>query len=105
MQIIFAKVLDKAIYICYSVFNSNLLLLRKGDIKVRSWLVELRTSKGLTQQDVSDKVGITRQMISAIENGDADPSVKAAQSLGEALGVPWTRFFEQPDEKPIGEAG
>ncbi|MGI6746126.1 MAG: helix-turn-helix transcriptional regulator [Acutalibacteraceae bacterium] len=36
---------------------------------MREWLIESRNRKQLTQQGVADKIGITRQMVSAIENG------------------------------------
>lgn len=61
---------------------------------MRDWFTELRKKANLTQQNIADEVGITRQMISAIENGDADPSVGTAKALGELLNFSWTRFFE-----------
>jgi len=59
-----------------------------------NWLVLLRRDKGLTQQDIADKAGITRQMLSAIERGKATPSVTAAKAIAEAVGTSWTKFFE-----------
>lgn len=61
---------------------------------MRDWFVELRKSAGLTQQNIADRLNITRQMVSAIENGDANPSVNIAKSLAEILNCPWTKFFE-----------
>jgi len=61
---------------------------------MRDWFTELRKKANLTQQNIADEVGITRQMISAIENGDADPSVTTAKALGDLLNFSWTRFFE-----------
>lgn len=61
---------------------------------MRDWFTELRKKANLTQQNIADEVGITRQMISAIENGDADPSVTTAKALGDLLHFSWTRFFE-----------
>ncbi len=61
---------------------------------MRDWFTELRKKADLTQQNIADEVGITRQMISAIENGDADPSVATAKALGDLLNFSWTRFFE-----------
>lgn len=62
---------------------------------MREWLIELRKQKKLSQQELADKVGVTRQMISAIENGDATPSVPKAQIIGELLGCEWTKFYEK----------
>ncbi len=61
---------------------------------MREWLIESRNRKQLTQKDVADNIGITRQMISAIENGTASPSVSVAQSIGKLLDFEWTKFFE-----------
>ena len=61
---------------------------------MRDWFTELRKKAHVTQQNIADEVGITRQMISAIENGDADPSVTTAKALGDLLNFSWTRFFE-----------
>jgi len=47
-------------------------------------LERLRTEKNLTQQALADKVGVTRQMIGAIENG-ANPSITTAKRLAEVL--------------------
>ena len=56
-------------------------------------LVALREAKKLTQQALADTVGVTRQMISAIENG-ANPSVKTAKKIANALGFEWTLFYD-----------
>lgn len=61
---------------------------------MRNWFVEMRKKANLTQQNVADKVGVTRQMISAIEKGEAEPSVTTAKALGNLLGFSWTRFYE-----------
>lgn len=62
---------------------------------MRDWLIELRKQKKLSQQELAEKVGITRQMISAIENGDATPSVPKAQTISKLLGCEWTKFYEK----------
>lgn len=53
-----------------------------------------RKNRNMTQEDLAKKVGITRQMISAIENG-ARPSVEVAKQLGEILEFDWTKFYEE----------
>jgi len=55
----------------------------------------LRRSKNKTQQELANKVGITRQMISAIENG-AMPSVDTAKKIAHELDFDWQLLF--PDE-------
>lgn len=50
-----------------------------------------RKASGLTQAELADKVGVTRQTIIAIEKGNYTPSVMLALKLAQALN---TRFEE-----------
>ena len=62
---------------------------------MRHWLKELRIESGnMTQEQLAKKVGISRTMITEIENGNANPSVKVAKKIAAVLGFPWTRFYE-----------
>nr|DAT08314.1 MAG TPA: helix-turn-helix domain protein [Caudoviricetes sp.] len=67
-----------------------------GDI-VRQWLVEKRKSQALSQAKIAERVGVTRQMISAVENG-TNPSTKTAQRIAQVLGFDWTLFYSDPDQ-------
>jgi putative transcriptional regulator len=49
---------------------------------------------GMTQQDLADRVGVTRQTILSIERGRYNPSVGLALRLAETFGVPVERLFE-----------
>lgn len=42
---------------------------------------------GLTQQELADRLGVTRQTILSIEKGRFTPSVALALGLAEILGV------------------
>lgn len=48
-----------------------------------------RAGRDMSQQDLADRVGVSRQTISAIEKGNYNPSVnlciKICQSLGKTL--------------------
>lgn len=57
------------------------------------WLAQARKDRGMTQQDVADRCGITRQMVSAIERGRTLPSVPVAKAIAEVVGTCWTRFY------------
>lgn len=62
---------------------------------MRHWLKELRKESGnMTQKQLAEKVGISRTMITEIENGNANPSVKVAKRIAAVLGFDWTRFYE-----------
>ncbi len=50
-------------------------------------LKTLRKSSGLTQQNLADKVGVSRIYIQALESNRRLPSMKLLQKLAQALGV------------------
>jgi transcriptional regulator with XRE-family HTH domain len=47
-----------------------------------------RTNRGLSQEDLAKKVGLSPSYISLIEKGDRDPAVSTVEKLATALGVP-----------------
>jgi len=49
---------------------------------------------GMTQQELADRVGVTRQTILSIEKGRYNPSVGLALRLGETFGVSVEALFE-----------
>lgn len=53
-----------------------------------------RAVDGLTQQDLADQVGVTRQTIISIERGSYNPSVALALQLAHALKVTVEELFE-----------
>ena len=65
---------------------------------MRSWLKELRHKSNLTQEQLAKMVGISRTMVTEIENGNANPSVKVAKKIAAVLGFDWTRFYDEYDE-------
>lgn len=58
------------------------------------WLVQARIKKGLTQQQVADKVHISRTHYTNIEKGRRCPSPDLAQKIAEELEVDWRSFYE-----------
>jgi len=65
---------------------------------MRSWLKELRHKSNLTQEQLAKMVGISRTMITEIENGNANPSVKVAKKIAAVLGFDWTRFYDEDED-------
>lgn len=57
-------------------------------------LKEERLKKGLTQQQLADILGITRQTISHIECGRIKPSIDNAKAIANVLGFKWANFYE-----------
>lgn len=56
---------------------------------------------GLTQQELADRVGVTRQTIISIERGKYKPSIELALRLARIFAVPVEALFEL-DEKSEG---
>jgi putative transcriptional regulator len=48
---------------------------------------------GMTQQDLADRVGVTRQTILSIEKGKYNPSVGLALRLAQVFGVTVEALF------------
>ena len=60
----------------------------------------LRLDNGrMTQQDLADKVGVTRQTIIAIESGKYSPSLPLAFRIAQTFGVPIEQVFQYDNEK------
>lgn len=57
----------------------------------------IRKCKGITQQELADRIGRTRQQVSAIETGQSTPSVKTAKAIAKELGINWTSLFSSND--------
>jgi len=53
-----------------------------------------RQQHDMTQQELADRVGVTRQTILAIERGSYNPSVGLALRLAEVFGVSVEELFE-----------
>ena len=66
---------------------------------IRNRIRELRSGPAeLTQQELADAVGVTRQTINAIELGKYSPSLEVAFRIAAALGAPLEQVFEFIDE-------
>ncbi len=55
----------------------------------------LRFDRGeMTQQELADRIGMTRQTVAAIEQNKYAPSLDAAFRIAEAFGVPIGEVFQ-----------
>jgi len=63
--------------------------------QIRSRLKQHRLiTDGMTQQELADRVGVTRQTILSIEKGNYTPSVALALRLARVFDVPVEALFE-----------
>ena len=53
----------------------------------------------LTQQELAERVGVTRQTILSIEKGNYNPSVELALRLARVLGTTVERLFALDDRQ------
>ena len=62
---------------------------------------KLRFENGqMTQQQLADKVGVTRQTIIAIESGKYAPSLPLAFKIARTFAVPIEQVFQYQDDDP-----
>ena len=61
---------------------------------------ELRLLKGLTQEELADKTGLSVRTIQRIENGEVDPRTFTLTALAEALEVDLTVFTSRKINTP-----
>ena len=54
---------------------------------------ELRKEKGLTQEQLAEIIGVSRQTINAIEKEKFDPSLPTAFKMGLLFKLPIEDFF------------
>ena len=59
----------------------------------------------MTQQDLAERVGVTRQTINAIELGKYSPSLEVAFRIAAALGVRLEEVFSYDGGMPPPESG
>ena len=66
---------------------------KKSSEKIVSCVKTVRKEKGITQLELAEAVGVTRQTIIAIEKGNYTPSVLLAIKLARYIGQPVEDIF------------
>jgi putative transcriptional regulator len=62
---------------------------------IRNEIRRLRFENGeMTQAQLAERIGVTRQTVIAIEQGKYSPSLEAAFKIAEVFGVPLERVFQ-----------
>ena len=61
---------------------------------LRNTLRELRAQREMTQQELADKIGVTRQTVIAIEQDKYSPSLETAFKIAMVFGVPLEKVFQ-----------
>lgn len=61
---------------------------------IRNQIRELRNQRKMTQQELADQVGVTRQTVIAIEQDKYSPSLETAFKVALVLGVSLEQCFQ-----------
>jgi len=64
------------------------------NLKIRA----ARAMLDMTQKDLADTVGVTRQTINAIEQGEYNPTIKLCRAICRKLGKTLDELFGEDDE-------
>ena len=61
-----------------------------------------RAAKDLSQQQLAERVGVSRQTINAIEKGDYNPTIRLCIAICRALGKTLDAlFWEEAEQDPM----
>jgi putative transcriptional regulator len=60
---------------------------------------DLREEKGLTQEELANRVEVTRQTILFMEKGKYNPSLRLAWKIAQVFSKPIEEVFSFEDEK------
>ena len=66
-------------------------------------LVKLRKQKGLSQEELAEKLGLSRQAISKWERGESIPDVLVLKSIADLFGVTVDYLLEEVHAEPVQE--
>lgn len=66
---------------------------------MKNCLKVLRAERNWSQQDLAERLGVSRQSVNAIETGRYDPSLPLAFRIAEAFGKPIEAIFVNEPEQ------
>jgi putative transcriptional regulator len=65
---------------------------------LKNRLEELRKTRGLTQEELADRLEVSRQTIISLENGRYNPSLILAFKIAKLFGLSIEEVFLYPEE-------
>ena len=68
------------------------------DQRIGTRVRDLRASRCLTLEDLAERSGVSRSMISVIERGESSPTAALLEKLASGLGVSLASLFDAPKE-------
>jgi putative transcriptional regulator len=71
---------------------------------VKNELRVLRAHRHLSQAELADRLGVSRQTVNAIETGRYDPSLSLAFRIASLFGRPIEEIFDSEEEsRPVND--
>ena len=67
-------------------------------METKDIILELRTKKGMSQDELAEKVFVTRQAVSRWENGETVPNTETLKSLSKLFDVSINTLLGSPRE-------
>ncbi len=61
---------------------------------MKNRLKVLRAERDWSQQDLADRLGVSRQSVNAIETGKYDPSLPLAFTIADLFALPIEQIFD-----------
>jgi len=77
-------------------------LKRKAETRLQAIgavITELRLNKGLTGQDVAEKVGVNESHMNEIENGKQNLTYKVLQAIADLYGIKLSKLIAMAEKK------
>jgi putative transcriptional regulator len=68
---------------------------------LRNTLRDLRAARSMTQQELADAIGVTRQTVIAIELDKYSPSLETAFRIARVFAVPLEQVFQYDPPRSI----
>lgn len=66
------------------------------NVRIARRVHELRLAQGLTLEQLSERCGVSRSMISVVERGESSPTATLLDKLAAGLGTTLSALFEAP---------
>jgi transcriptional regulator with XRE-family HTH domain len=71
---------------------------------IGSRIKHLRKAKGLSQEELSEKVGLSSKYLSSIERGNENPTLDTFMKLAQALNVEIYELFNYASERSLKDS-
>lgn len=86
-------------YMMWYVMNTPFLHIFAYKLKNMELLIkDIAKEKGITLNEIAEKVGITQPSISRIVNGRMNPTLDTLEKIADSLGVGITELFKREDK-------